>query len=92
MVFVFIRQQSINPYHTYRVDQYINQQHMQPQRLQQTQSNQFYLHDNTSTPQPAVRRTWIQPAAALNTDVPQHQQVMRPRNRQQKMEMKKSLN
>lgn len=48
-------------------------QHQQPQRLQQSQPNQFYLHENTNTPQPAVRRTWNQPAAALDTEIPQQQ-------------------
>lgn len=44
------------------------------QRMQQTQpANQFYLHENT-LPQPAVRRTWAQPTAPLNTtDIQSHQ-------------------
>ncbi|XP_055310750.1 patronin isoform X30 [Sitodiplosis mosellana] len=68
------QQQSINPYHTYRVDQYHNNHSVQTQpRIQQPQSNQFYLHENTP-PQPAARRTWAQPAAALNTEIPQNQQ------------------
>lgn len=69
---ILFQQQSINPYHTYRVDQYHNANIPHMQSHVQSQPNQFYLHENTP-PQPAVRRTWAQPAVALNTEIPQHQ-------------------
>lgn len=55
------QQPHINPYHTYRVDQYHNVPQPMP-RTQQIQPNQFYLHEN-APPQPPARRTWAQNAA-----------------------------
>lgn len=63
-----------NPYQTYRVDHHQNQQMQQRSHQPNSpQTNQFYLHDNTS-PHLPTRRTWAQSVNNSNVESNPHVQ------------------